>query len=43
MTNQEKLAKAIKQAVSEIFDEELIAQISICIRRIVAEELAKNK
>ncbi len=41
MINQEQLTKALKQAVSELFDEELISQIDSCIRKIVAEEVAK--
>lgn len=38
---EETLAKAVKQAILEIFDEETIAQIHLCIRRIIIEELTK--
>lgn len=43
MTDEQLLSAAVKQAIFEIFDEEMIAQIDSCLRRIVAEELKKNK
>ena len=35
------LKTAVKQAILEIFDEETISQIDLCIRRIIIEELVK--
>ena len=37
----EILKNAVKQVVLEIFDEETISQIDLCIRRIIIEELTK--
>lgn len=43
MTDVDKknLIEIVKQTIFEIFDEETIAQIDLCLRRIIADELDK--
>lgn len=43
MDDTKVITTAVKQALFEIFDEEMIAQISFCLHRIVAEELSKKQ
>lgn len=45
MTDADKkiLIEIVKQTIFEIFDEETIAQIDLCLRRIIADELDKRR
>lgn len=45
MTDADKkiLVEIVKQTIFEIFDEETIAQIDLCLRRIIADELDKRR
>lgn len=45
MTDADKkiLVEIVKQTIFEIFDEETIAQIDLCLRRIIADEFDKRR